>query len=168
MVEAQEDTMANRETSPSESRNLAGRDPFLSFRREMDRLFDDFLAPVARRFGPAAVPAWPSVDVHESEGAYTLTAELPGMEEKDIELNLRDNVLTLSGEKRQERKEEEKGRSYTERSYGRFQRSIPFDTEVDPDKVQAHFKNGVLTVVLPKSAKAQDRTRRIEVKPQQG
>lgn len=159
--------MANRETSsPSEARSLTGRDPFLSFRREMDRLFDDFLAPVARRFGPAAAPAWPSVDVHESESAYTVSAELPGMEEKDIELNLRDNVLTLSGEKRQEHKQEEAGRSYTERSYGRFQRSIPFDTELDSEKVTATFKSGVLTVTLPKSAKAQDRTRRIEVKPQ--
>jgi len=159
--------MANHEiSSPTEARGLTGRDPLMSFRREVDRLFDDFLAPLARRFGSAAVPAWPSVDVHETEDAYVVSVELPGMDEKDIELNLRDNVLTLSGEKRQERKEEDKGRSYIERSYGRFQRSIPFDTELDQDKVEASFKNGVLTVTLPKSAKAQNRTRRIEVKPQ--
>ena len=87
---------------------------------------------------------------------------------KDVELNLRDNVLTISGEKRSEREEEKGGSRYTERSYGRFERSIPFPTEIDPERVDAVFKNGVLTVTLPKNARAQEQTRRIEVRPHGG
>lgn len=163
--------MPNRDLTPwTGSRGLSFvRDPFTGFRREMDRLFDDFFAPAeTRSFGaPAGVAAvWPSIDVNETDQAYTVTAEAPGLEEKDVELNLRDNVLSISGEKRQEHKEEDGGRTYAERFYGRFQRSIPFDAEVDADKVQATFKNGVLTVNLPKNPQARDKTRRIEIKPQ--
>ena len=160
--------MSNRDLTPYDQPRglgLFGRDPFESFRSEIDRLFDGFLG---RRRGEA-VPSpfggtWPSVDVHEAESAYTVEAEIPGLEAKDVELKLADNALTLSGEKKQETKKEENGRSYSERSYGRFQRTIPFDTEVDADKVTAAFKNGVLTVTLPKNPKATDKTRRIEVK----
>ena len=169
--------MANRDLTPQgASRGMSAyeRDPFSAFRRQMDRLFEDFFAPLeGRSFGAplASAPqamagAWPSLDVHETGEAYAVTAELPGMEEKDIELNLQDNVLTISGEKRQERKEGDGGRSYTERSYGRFQRAIPFPSEIDPDKVEASFRNGVLKVTLPKNAQARDRSRRIEVKPE--
>lgn len=164
--------MANRELTPwSGSRGLQpfGRDPFNLFRREIDRLFDDFLAPAEpRSFAAPAVAAavWPTIDVHETDQAYTVTAEAPGLEQKDIALDLRDNVLSISGEKRQERKEEEGGRTYAERFYGKFQRTIPFGAEVDSDKVEATFKNGVLTVSLPKNAKAQEKSRRIEIRPQ--
>lgn len=89
---------------------------------------------------------------------------MPGLEEKDIEVNLRDNAVSISGEKRSEYKEEDRGRAYTERSYGRFQRTIPLDAEVDADKVQASFKNGVLAITLPKNPAAKDKARRIEVK----
>lgn len=166
--------MPNRELTPwTGSRGLApfARDPFTSLRREMDRLFDDFFAPAESRSfaAPAAATAtvWPSIDVDETDQAYTVTAEAPGLEEKDVELNLRDNVLTISGEKHQERKEEDRGRTYAERFYGRFQRTIPFDVEIDADKVQATFKNGVLTVNLPKNPQAREKTRKIEIKPQQ-
>jgi HSP20 family protein len=167
--------MPNRELTPwTGSRGLTpfSRDPFTSFRREVDRLFDDFFSPVeARSFAaPAAATraaaVWPSIDVNETDQAYVVTAEAPGLEDKDVELNLRDNVLTISGEKRQEHKEEDRGRTYAERFYGRFQRTIPFDAEVDADKVQATFKNGVLTVNLPKNPQARDKTRKIEIKPQ--
>jgi HSP20 family protein len=77
---------------------------------------------------------------------------------------LRDNTLMIRGEKRDAHKEEARGRHYTERSYGRFDRMIPFDVEVDPDKVEARFKNGVLSVKVPKNPKASSRTRHIEVK----
>ena len=164
--------MANRELTPwTGSRGLTpfGRDSFTSFRREMDRLFDDFFTPAeARSFAtPAAATTtvWPSIDVNETDQAYTVTAEAPGLEEKDIELNLRDNVLTISGEKQQEHKEQDGGRTYAERFYGRFQRSIPLGAEVDADKVQATFKNGVLTVDLPKNPQVLDKTRKIEIKP---
>jgi len=164
--------MPSRELTPwSGSRGLTplARDPFTAFRHEVDRLFDDFFAPAeARSFRTpaAAAIAWPSVDVDETDQAYTVTAEIAGLQENDVELNLRDNVLTISGEKRHERKEDNGGRSYAERFYGRFQRAIPFDTEVDAEKVEATFSNGVLTVSLPKNPKAQDRVRKIEIKPQ--
>ena len=163
--------MANRELTPwTGGRGLSplGRDPFTSFRHEMDRLFDDFFAPAEQRSfgGGNGVTLRPSVDVAETDQAYTVTAELPGLEQKDVELNLRDNALTLSGEKRQESREENGGRSYTERSFGRFERVIPLPEEVDADRVEANFKNGVLKVTLPKNPKAQDKARRIEIKPQ--
>ena len=161
--------MANRDLAPwTRSRGIApfARDPVTSFRQQIDRLFDDFLAPFDARELTTGHDGgvWPSVDVDESEKAYKVTAELPGMEQKDVEVTLRDNALIISGEKRREHKEESGGRSYAERSYGRFMRSIPLDAEVDADKVQANFKNGVLSVELPKNPAARDKTRRIEVK----
>lgn len=168
--------MANRDLSPwSRATGLTsfgGRDPFQSFRREMDRLFDDFFTPgEPRSFAPGQPPAqtlgaFPRIDVHEGDQAYTVTAEVPGMDPKDVQLDLRENALIISGEKRSERKEEDKGRRYSERMYGRFERVIPFDGEVDLDRVEATHANGILTITLPKAAQARDRSRRIEVKPQ--
>ena len=163
--------MANRELTPwAGSRGLTPleRDPFTSFRRQVDRLFDDFFAPLEPRSFSAATNGgtWPSLDVHETEQAYKVTAELPGLEQKDVDVSLRDNILIISGEKREEHKEEDGGRTYAERTFGRFQRTIPLEAEVDADKVQATFKNGVLTVEAPKNPAARDKARRIEVKPQ--
>lgn len=166
--------MANRDLTPfgrGGGVSPFGRDPFTSFRREMDRLFDDFFTPVAgegRSFAApgAAAALWPSLDVDETPQAYTVTAELPGLTEKDIELTLRDNALVLSGEKRSERNQEDGGRRWSERSFGRFERVIPLEAEVDADKVQATCRSGVLTVTLPKNENARDKTRRIEVKSQ--
>jgi HSP20 family protein len=159
--------MPNRGLTPRNgSRELTpSRDPFSIFRREMDQLFDEFLSVPSRRGELSLRGGWPSIDVDENETAYTVTAELPGIEAKDVELNLRDNVLTLSGEKRQETKSEEGGRRWTERSFGRFERAIPLEAEVDADRIQATHRNGVLTVTLPKSAKAKESTRKIEIKP---
>lgn len=170
--------MANRELSPwtrsSGLSSFGGRDPFGSFRREMDRLFDDFFTPAEPR-SYAGAPAtsgtgggmgamWPSLDVEETDQAYTITAELPGMDPKDVHLDLKDNALTLSGEKRSERHEGDGGRRYSERSFGRFERTVPFPAEIDADKVEARCDNGVLTITLPKNARAQDQSRRIEIK----
>lgn len=161
--------MPNRGLTPRHgSREVSPfpRDPFSVFRREMDQLFDEFLAPAGARSSPAGLRSnWPSIDVHESDAAYIITAELPGMEAKDVDLNLRDNALTLSGEKQQEQKSEEGGRSWTERSYGRFERTIPFEHEIDADRIEANCRNGVLTVTLPKNERAQEKTRKIEIKP---
>lgn len=171
--------MANRDLAPwSRSTGLSafgGRDPFASFRREMDRLFDDFFSPMeSRSFAgqPAAASQngggmgalWPSLDVEETDQAYTVTAELPGIDPKDVQLDLKDNALTLSGEKRSERHEGNGGRRYSERSFGRFERTIPFPAEIDAEKVDARCDNGVLTITLPKNAKAQDQSRRIAIK----
>jgi HSP20 family protein len=166
--------MANRDLTPwTSGRSVSpfGRDPFTSFRREMDRLFDDFFTPAlapaeGRSFASGNGGAlWPSLDVRETEQAYEVTAELPGLEQKDVELTLRDNALVLTGEKRQERNEEDGGRRWSERSFGRFERVVPLDAEVDADKVEAGFRNGVLKVTLPKNPKAQDKTRKIEIRP---
>lgn len=162
--------MANRDLIPMRTSGLPafGRDPFSAFRREMDQLFDTFFAPPeARSFASPemmAAAVRPNIDVHETEQAYTVTAELPGIDQKDVELNLNDNILTLRGEKRSERVEEDGGRRYSERSFGRFERTIPFPAEVDAEHVEASYENGVLKVVLPKNAQARDKTRRIEIR----
>ncbi|MGF7056120.1 HSP20 family protein [Bosea sp. OAE752] len=143
------------------------RDPVLSLHREMNRLFED----VFRGFG-SGLPSlsgasafgggWPSVEISDGEKEIKVTAEVPGLEEKDIEVLLDDGVLTLKGEKRSET--EDKDRQFSERFYGRFERRIPLGTEVKEDMVDARFRNGVLTVTLPKSEKAQSQVRRITIK----
>lgn len=159
--------MPNRGLTPrndSEDMSLPAHDPFLVFRREIDQQFDSFFAPVEGRTGEGgSLAAWPRIDVHESEAAYTVIAELPGLEAKDVDLNLRDNSLTFSGQKRQEEKSEQGGRMWVERSFG--ERTIPFDNEINAEGIEASCKNGVLTVILPKSEQAQDRTRKVEIKP---
>ena len=145
------------------------RDPFFNFRSQMDRLFDDFFSDfgTGRFLSPAARSAfgtsWPSIEVNESENEYRVTAEIPGLEEKDVNLSLKENILTIGGEKRLDKDQDEKGRRVSEHFYGRFERSIPFDAEIDADKVAAKFKAGVLTVILPKNPRAQDKTRRIQI-----
>jgi HSP20 family protein len=164
--------MANRDLAPWRRQGVQPyqvRDPFTSFRREMDRLFDDFFAPAeGRSFAPSTRAAegmiMPSVDVHETDQAYTVTAELPGIDPKDVELRLDDNALTLRGEKRSERSDNEGGRRYSERTFGRFERTIPFSADVEADRVEANFENGVLKVVMPKSSHAREKSRRIEIK----
>ena len=95
-----------------------------------------------------------------------MTAEIPGLEVKDIDVLLNDGVLTLKGEKRSETEDKEK--QFSERFYGRFERRIPLGVEVEEDKVDARFKNGVLSIVLPKSAKAQSEVKRIAIKHPSG
>ena len=142
-------------------------DPFLSLHREVNRLFDDMF----RGFG-SGLPAfgrvssfgggWPSVEISDGKKEVKVTAEVPGLEEKDIEVLLDGGVLTLKGEKRSET--EDKDRQFSERYYGRFERRIPLGYEIEEDKIEARFKNGVLTVTLPKTAKAQSQAKRIEIK----
>lgn len=143
------------------------RDPFLSLHREVNRLFDD----VFRGFGSglpslgngsAFSAGWPSVEISDNDKEIKVTAEVPSLEEKDIEVLLNDGVLTLKGEKRSE--SEDKDRQFSERYYGRFERRIPLGVEVDEDKVDASFRNGVLTVTLPKTEKAQTQVKRIAIK----
>lgn len=143
-------------------------DPFYALQRRMDRLFDDFFNNFGlARFGPFG-ESWgafsPRLDLSESEKELRVSAELPGLDENDIQVSLAQNVLTISGEKKEEK--EDKGQNYyrMERSYGSFQRSIPLPCEVEGDKVEATFKNGVLTVTLPKTAEAQKRTKKISIK----
>ena len=128
----------------------AEESPFLALHREMNRMFDDF----SRGFDLSPFDggwSWgfsPPVDVREDEKEVTVKAELPGMEEKDIEVNLADNGLTIKGEKKAEKEEKGKDNWYRETSYGAFHRFIPLPEGLDKEKVDAHFKNGVLTVTL--------------------
>ena len=138
--------------------------PFLGFQRDMNRLFEDFWRgwdlPATFESGWSGFN--PRVDVEEANGEVRVTAELPGLEQKDFELSLADDeTLVLKGEKREEREDENRG--WRERTYGRFERAISLPSEVDPEKVSAQFKNGVLTVRLPKSDKARERSKRIEI-----
>jgi HSP20 family protein len=145
--------------------------PFLTLHREMNRLFDD----VFNRF-EGGVPSligrgwpsgswlsgsWPSLEVNASDKAVRVSAELPGMDDKDVEILVDDGVLTIRGERKSET--EDKDRHFSERYYGRFERSIALPYEVEEDKAEASFRNGVLTVTLPKSAKAQDKAKRIAI-----
>ena len=104
---------------------------------------------------------WPSLEVEETDTGYRITAELPGLDEKDVEVTLADGILTIRGEKKSE--VEDKQRHFSERSYGRFERQVAIGREVDEDKIEATFKNGVLTVTLPKTERAQSKTRRIAI-----
>ena len=125
----------------------------MGMQTEMNRLFDDFFTRSTE--SPDHPLIWnPSVDISETENEVVMVAELPGMERKDIKINLQDNVLTLEGEKKQE--SEEKGKSYhrLERAYGKFQRSFVLPTAVKSDAIKAKLKDGVLTVTLSKAEEA--------------
>jgi len=138
-------------------------DPLLSLHREVNRLFDDvfrgFGAPMLAGFERTL--SWPSVELGETDSEIRVTAELPGLDEKDVELTLEDGVLTLRGEKRSETEDRERG--YSERSYGRFERRIGLPRGIEPDKASATFRNGVLSITVPKSAAANENVRRIPV-----
>lgn len=150
--------------------------PFEALRQEVDRLFDDFyrndwLRPF--RAPPAGAPAsisrsfeWsaPAVDIVEQDKAFEITAELPGLDEKNIEVVMRNGNIAIRGEKRDE-KEEKSGDYYLrERQFGSFERTFALPDGVDADKIEARFSKGVLTVTLPKSAEAQKPEQKVTVK----
>ena len=140
----------------------AERDPFALLHNEMNRLFDS----ASREFGGglAALDSfggWPRVDVTDAEDHDRVDAEVPGLTEKDVELTLKDGVLTLSGERKVENDDDE--RRVSERFVGRFTRQIPLGYDIDEDNVSAKFANGELTVTLPKTAQDTSNARRIEI-----
>jgi HSP20 family protein len=151
--------------------------PFESLRREVDRLFDDFdggiwRSPFRRSFfdvepfrrAEAAFGAVPAVDITETDKAYEITAELPGMDEKNVEVKLANGVLTIKAEKQDEKEEKKKDYYMRERSFGSFERTFQAPDGVDTNRIEASFKKGVLTVTLPKSAEAQKAEKKIAVK----
>lgn len=165
---AKKDVSTKSETSKAPS--LLGGD--------IDRLFDEFTRGMTvspfyrraldwdpfRRIEKATGVITPDVDVTESDTEIRVTAELPGMEEKDIEVEMSGNRLTIRGEKHEEREEKEKDYHLSERRYGSFRRSMTVPDTVNAAKVAAEMKNGVLTVTLPKTAEAKAKTRKVTIK----
>lgn len=153
--------------------------PFESLRREVERLFSDFdqgFTPETRRL-PLDVgdvwrgrgngdgfPAAPAVDVVERDDAYVVSAELPGLDDKDVEVEVSDECLTLRGEKQEEKDEKKAGYHLQERRFGSFERSFRLPEGVDAERIAAGFTKGVLTVTLPKKPEAKKAVRKVEVK----
>lgn len=146
-------------------REDGGLDIFSALQGQMNRLFEQFhrdfeLAP----FGQQRLGSWtPLVNISENDKEICVSAELPGMDEKDINVTLTKNVLTIKGEKTEET--EKRGRHYhrVERSFGSFYRDIPLPWEVEADKVEASFRKGILTVTLPKTKEAQKEAKVIKI-----
>ena len=144
------------------------RDPFAAMRRQMDDMFEDITGPWRHATPSANGLLTPRLDISETEYELRIAAELPGVEQKDISVTLTGDVLTIKGEKRteSETKSGDKEPTYhrVERSYGSFQRTMNVPYEIDPAKVDAKFKDGVLTVTLPKPAEVQKMAKQIEIK----
>lgn len=142
--------------------------PIFALQREMDRMFDEVTRgvewPTFAALGRGRTFVSPQVDVTEDEHRILVTAELPGMDEKDVEILLGEDSITISGEKKAEHEATEQGVRTMERSYGAFRRTLPIGLPIVAEKVEASFKNGVLTVVLPKDPKAEAKLRKIPVK----
>lgn len=151
--------------------------PFESLRKEIDRLFDTFhpfrsRLPSTRsaldfdlpRLSRGGWPVAPAFDLAEKAKEYEITAELPGIDEKNVEVKLANQTLTIKGEKTEEKEEKEKDYHLSERRYGSFQRSFQVPEGVDTDKIEASFAKGILTVKLPKTAEAQKSEKKIAVK----
>jgi len=133
-----------------------------TFRRELSRLFDDFFS-----ISPSTLSknGWmPTVDVEEDDKAIHVKAELPGIEEKDLRVTLENRLLTISGEKTEERKEENKRYMVSERRFGSFQRSITLPEEADSKGIEAKFKNGILSIEIPKLESTRPKKIKIDVK----
>ena len=149
------------EGKPAETNAIA------ALQREMNQVFENFWSRFGKSFGALDWPWGQSEaksDVVQTDNAVEISIELPGMEMKDVEVSVGDDVLTVKGEKRIERQEEKKGYYLSERSYGAIYRAIPLPPGVDGSKAEATFRNGVLTIRLPQTPEAQAKVRRIEVK----
>jgi HSP20 family protein len=168
-------TVKTEKSAPAAVRMPTAWQPFEALQNEMDRVFEGFrrgfpfgnrfldLVPLRRQELDFDVPS-PAVDVFEKNGAYQISAELPGMDEKNIEVKVADDVLTIKGEKEEEKEEKDKNYYMSERRYGSFQRSFQLPAGVDQSKIDASFQKGVLTVTLPKSPEAQKNEKKIAVK----
>ncbi|MBD0272573.1 MAG: Hsp20/alpha crystallin family protein [Acetobacteraceae bacterium] len=149
--------MLSRFLNPQGGPVQQGNDPFSLFQREVNRAFDEvFRGFPAMGRGAAGLGGFaPNLDVRETEQGLEVSAELPGMSEEDIDLRLEGDLLTLSGEKKDERTQEQGGLHLTERSFGRFQRAFRLPFQPNPEQVQARFEKGVLRITLPKPQQQQ-------------
>ncbi|WP_349570351.1 Hsp20/alpha crystallin family protein [Azotobacter salinestris] len=184
----QQNVPVNREQQSQQPTAFSGSDPWrplTNLRRQIDHLFEDFdrmspfgsmgrsglnfgslMEPFGRSGGAGGMTgmSMPAVDIVDQEQAILITAELPGMDEQNIELKLCNGNLMLKGEKKNEREESSKGRYLSERSYGAFQRSFALPDSVDAEKIEARFDKGVLSITLPKRPEAQQPEKSIEIK----
>ncbi len=148
-------------------------DPTLSIHRDIDRLFNQFFHGFGR-FSSEGHRAWPhmdesgmlkpKIDLAAGDDAYLLTVEIPGVHEKDVSIDITGNTMTIRGEKRQEKEEKEKDYYRIERSYGSFQRVLSLPEDVDQDAIKASFKNGVLSVDMPRKAVQKKDVKQVEIK----
>lgn len=137
-------------------------EPFNQLRSEVDRIFDSF--PVRMpSFRFARIATVPAIDMSETEKAYKITAELPGMDPENVDVTFDDGLLRIAGEKREQRDEDEQGYRFSERNYGSFERLVQLPSAAQANKIKATFKNGVLTVTVPKDAKAAAKSKRISI-----
>src|SRR3954453_9303285 len=156
--------MASRFIFPFVGSDIATRgDPFLDLHREMNRLFADASRSTAggREAEGGQLMGGPRMDIHETDNALEITAELPGVSQNDVDLRIEGDVLTIRGEKRKERQDQQA--HVVERSYGSFQRSVQLPFAPDPEQVEANFEHGVLTVVLPKKGQ-QEKAQKIQIR----
>lgn len=154
-----------RETMPARRGEF---DPFRDFQRQMNRVFDDFFSdfPLATRMGERGLATdvfTPRVDVSETDKEVRVSAELPGMDEKDITVELDDAAITIRGERKEEKEEKGKNWYTREQSYGAFHRIVPLPTSVNAEKASARFKKGVLTVTVPKREEEQAKRKAIRI-----
>jgi HSP20 family protein len=179
MAEAASKLQVKQEGKPAAatSRTAALWQPFESLRQEMDRVFEDFtrgfgrfplsrtlfdVEPMLRYEGSVGLST-PAVDVVEKENEFRITAELPGLDEKDVEVSVADDVLSIRGEKKEEREEKAKNYHLSERRYGSFQRTFQLPAGIDAEKIAATFQKGLLTVTLPKTPEAQKKEKKIAI-----
>jgi len=149
----------------------AGRDadhPFYSLQHQMNSLFDDFfsgydIAPRSMATGVLGAFS-PSIDVKESEKDFIIRAELPGVDDKDVEVTVTNDAVTIKGEKKEEKEDKSKNYYHMERSYGFFNRVIPLEMETDANKAEASFKNGVLNITIPKRPSAKTKGTKVPIK----
>jgi len=140
--------------------NKRSRNGLARLHSEMDDLFDGFFRGLDRPF--AGYKAWPAIDVAEEEDAIVVKAEVPGCKAEDIDISVYGNTLTISGEKKLSEEKKGKGYYHVESTYGNFRRELTLPTDVDQDKINAECKDGVLSITLPKAAKA--KTIKVKVK----
>lgn len=141
--------------------------PVATLQRDIGRVFDDFWSRFDRSFGlPSTLFGgnWLKADVSDTEKAIEVAVELPGMDEKDIDVSVTEDTLTIRGEKKSETEKKEKGYYLSERSFGSFHRSIALPAGIDIDNVDAQFKKGVLTITLPKTPEAREKVKKIQVR----
>jgi HSP20 family protein len=157
--------MNGRSQVPAQSGGNGGRlvfNPFGSLHREIDRLFEEFTRVAGPGGAPAITHLVPSIDISETDNEIQISAEMPGLERKDVDISVDGNTLTIRGEKKVEERPDDRNMQVSERSYGVFLRVLELPSGVDPSQIQATMSNGVLKITIPKPS--QNEPKKIEVK----